>query len=100
MPATHIKHLTLRHIKKHTYARTYLILSTLKAKLPTKSVDPSGALHPFGDFPLYGKASMGILSPKGMRTIRSSVIVIAPSLYVRIHIHLHICAIVISGVEQ
>ena len=75
------------------------MLSTLKAKLPTKSVDPSGALHPLGDFPLYGIASMGILSPKGTRTIRSSVMVMAPSLSALVCVCMCVCVCVCVGGE-
>ena len=60
----------------------HLILSTLNARFPTNKVAPSGALHPFGDFPLYGMASIGILSPKGTRISLSALVMMAPSLQI------------------
>ena len=60
----------------------HLILSTLNARFPTNKVAPSGALQPFGDFPLYGIASIGVLSPKGTRISLSALVVMAPSLHI------------------
>jgi hypothetical protein len=84
---THTQHaITSYHPHTHT-ACYHLMLSTLNARFPTNNVAPSGALHPFGDFPLYGNASMGTLSPKGTRVNLSALVMIAPSLHGKWEIH-------------
>ena len=74
------------HTNTHT-AYHHLMLSTLNARFPTNNVAPSGALHPFGDLPLYGNASMGTLSPEGTRVNLSALVMIAPSLHNKLGIH-------------
>jgi hypothetical protein len=90
-PQKHTQNMLSPHIintRTHTHtAYYYLMLSTLNARFPTNNVAPSGALHPFGDFPLYGNASMGTLSPKGTRVNLSALVMIAPSLHDKRGIH-------------